>query len=134
MSVTTLIVDDTNLASQVIRYHLEGIGCTVVGVARNASEGLKLFRQFKPRLVTLDLMMPKVEGIDSLMMLREMKKEAPETAVIVVSVIPFEKTQNIFYDEGIFAYIVKPFNQYSFEPVQIKLLHAFPELHYARAP
>ena len=128
MTVTALIVDDSNLASDIIRYHLGAIGCTVAGVARNAAEGLKLFRKLKPRLITLDLMMPKVEGMDSMDMLRAVKKERPDTVVIVASVIPFQKTQNIFHDEGVLAYIVKPFNQYSFEPVRIKLMRAFPEL------
>jgi len=128
MPVAALIVDDTRLAAQVIRYHLEELGCMVVGEASNASEGLKLFRKFKPRLVTLDLMMPKVDGIDVLTMLRSVKREAPETVVIVVSAIPFQKTQDIFDQEGVLAYIVKPFNQYSFQPVRIKLLRAFPEL------
>jgi two-component system, chemotaxis family, chemotaxis protein CheY len=131
MSVTTLIVDDTNLASEIIQYHLEGVGCAVVGVARNASGGLKLFRQFKPRLVTLDLMMRKIEEIDSMMMLRAVKDEAPETVVIVVTVIPFQKTHDIFDQAGILAYIVKPFNQYSFEPARLKLMRIFPELAVA---
>lgn len=132
MPVTTLIVDDSNLASQIIRYHLEKIGCSVVGVARNAAQGLRLFRELKPRLITLDLMMPKIESIDSMMMLRAVKKETPETVVIVVSVVPFQKTQNNFHHGGVLAYIVKPFNQYSFEPVRIKLLRAFPELASAQ--
>lgn len=76
--------------------------------------------------------MPKIERMDGMMMLRAVKKEAPETVVIVVSVVPFEKTQDDFRQKGVLAYIVKPFNQYSFEPVRIKLLRAFPELAGAR--
>lgn len=128
MRVNTLIVDDSNTASQIIRYHLEKIGFSVVAVARNAAEGLALFHKFKPRLITLDLMMPAAGGIDSMMMLRAVKKEAPETVVIVVSVIPFQTTQDSFHESGVLAYIVKPFNDYSFEPVRRKLLSAFPEL------
>lgn len=128
MPVNTLIVDDSNMVSQIIRYHLEEIGCSVVGVARNAAEALRLFRELSPKLITLDLMMPKVEGMDAMMLLRTVKKEAPDTVVIVASIIPFQKTQDDFRQEGVLAYVVKPFNQYSFEPAKIKLMRAFPEL------
>lgn len=53
MPVAALIVDDSNLASEIIRYHLIRIGCTVVGEARNAAEGLKFFRKLRPNLITL---------------------------------------------------------------------------------
>jgi AmiR/NasT family two-component response regulator len=45
-----------------------------------------------------------------------------------VSVVPFEKTRETFLDEGAIAYVVKPFNQYSFKTVQQKLVRRFPEL------
>jgi CheY-like chemotaxis protein len=128
MAVTALIVDDSNLSAQVIRYHLRSIGCTVIGEARNASEGLRLFRELKPDIITLDLMMPKIDTIDSMTMLRAVKQESRNTVVVVASVIPFEKTQSDFLDEGVLAYVIKPFNQFSFEPVRRKLIRAFPEL------
>lgn len=128
MAVTALIVDDSNLSAQVIRYHLRSVGCTVAGEAHNAAEGVKLFRRLEPNIITLDLMMPKIGEIDSMMLLRKVKKEAPQTVVIVISVIPFEKTKSDFLSEGVLAYIVKPFNQYSIELVRRKLEQAFPEL------
>lgn len=127
-AVTALIVDDSNLSAQVIRYHLRSIGCAIIGEARNASEGLRLFRELKPDIITLDLMMPKIGTIDSMTMLRTVKQESRETVVIVASVIPFERTQNDFLDEGVLAYVIKPFNQFSFEPVRRKLMRAFPHL------
>jgi DNA-binding response OmpR family regulator len=134
MPITALVVDDSRMTAQIIQYHLDQIGCKVVGEASNAAEGLKLFRELKPDIVTLDLMMPKIEGIDSLMMLHTMKAERPEVVVVVVSVVPFEKTQNDFLKEGAMAYLVKPINQYSFDPVRVKLVRAFPELGRAYHP
>ena len=126
MTVSALIIDDSPFARKIIRHHLAKLGFKVVGEAETAAQGLRLFRELKPKLVTLDVMMPERDGIDSLAAFRTMKKEAPETAIVVVSAVPFEKTRDTFLNEGATAYVIKPFNQFSFEPVRQKLHRAFP--------
>jgi two-component system, chemotaxis family, chemotaxis protein CheY len=128
MSVTALVVDDSAASRQIISYYLHEAGCTMVAEAKSALDGLKLFRHHRPNVVTLDLMMPSHFNIDSMVLLRAMRREMPEVAVIVVSVIPFEKTRDEFLQHGVIAYVVKPLNDFSFQPVRRKLLQAFPEL------
>jgi two-component system chemotaxis response regulator CheY len=128
MSITALVVDDSPAARQIISYYLRAAGCATVAEAANALKGLELFRQLRPNVVTLDLMMPKQFNVDSMVLLRTMKREMPKVAVIVVSVIPFEKTRKDFLEEGVLAYLVKPLTHRSFEPVRTKLIEAFPEL------
>jgi two-component system, chemotaxis family, chemotaxis protein CheY len=125
--VPALIIDDSPFARKIIRHHLVKLGFKVVGEAETASQGLKLFRELRPGLVTLDVMMPEREGVTSLSVFRAMRKEAPESAVVVVSAVPFEKTRETFLHEGALAYLIKPFGQFSFEPVRQKLLRMFPE-------
>ena len=128
MSVEALIIDDSPIARRIIRHHLEQIGCRVIGEAENASLGLKLFREQKPRLVTLDLIMPAVNGIDAVHAFRTMRKENPSAQIVIVSAVPFEKTRRTMADEGALAYIIKPFNKFSFDQTRMRLLRAFPEL------
>jgi two-component system chemotaxis response regulator CheY len=128
MSITALVVDDSAASRQIISYYLRAAGCAVVAEAGNALKGLELFRQLRPNIVTLDLMMPGLFNIDSMGLLRTMKREMPKVAVIVVSAIPFEKTRKDFLEEGVLAYVVKPLTHLSFEPVRTKLAEAFPEL------
>lgn len=128
MSVTALIVDDSAAARQIIAYYLREAGCIIAGEAKNSLEGLELFRKHRPNVVTLDLMMPKVFNVDSTVLLTTMKQEMPEVAVIVVSVIPFEKTREEFLARGVLDYVVKPLNDLSFAPVRKKLRDTFPEL------
>ena len=71
--------------------------------------------------------MPEREGVTSLSAFRAIRKEAPDSAVVVVSSVPFEKTRETFLEEGALAYLIKPFGQFSFEPVRQKLLRIFPE-------
>jgi len=57
-----------------------------------------------------------------------MKKASPNVAILVVSVVPFDRTRDMFMKEGALGYVVKPFNQFSFEPVRQKLVRVFHEL------
>ncbi|MBV8358044.1 MAG: response regulator [Deltaproteobacteria bacterium] len=128
MPVEALIIDDSPVARRVIRHHLEQIGCKIAGEAENAALGVKLFREHRPKIVTLDLIMPAVEGIDALAAFRIMRKENPDAAILVVSAVPFEKTRRTMAEEGALAYIIKPFNKFSFEQARMRLARSFPEL------
>jgi two-component system chemotaxis response regulator CheY len=128
VAVEALIIDDSQVARRIIRHHLEQIGCKVTGEAENPSLGLKLFRQAKPQIVTLDLIMPSVDGVDAGQAFRSMRRENPATRILVVSAVPFEKTRRTMADEGAIAYIIKPFNKFSFEQARVRLQRLFPEL------
>jgi two-component system chemotaxis response regulator CheY len=126
VTLSALIIDDSPFARKIIRHHLTKLGFHVAGEAETAAQGLRLFRELKPRLVTLDVMMPEREGVDTLSAFRAIRAEAPDTAVVVVSAIPFEKTRDTFLNEGATAYLIKPFSQFSFEPVRQKLQRVLP--------
>ena len=123
---SALIIDDSPFARRLIRHQLTKLGFKIAGEAETAAQGLRLFRQLKPALVTLDVLMPEREGVSSLDAFRAMRQEAPETAVVVVSAVPFEKTRETFLSEGALAYVVKPLGQVSFEQVRQKLQRVFP--------
>ncbi len=133
MAVAALIIDDSAAARKIIAYYLRKAGCTIVGEAENALRALELFRRLRPKVVTLDLMMPRIFGIDSAALLTTMKEEMPEVAVIVVSVVPFEKTRADFLARGVMEYVIKPLTDTNFTPVRNKLVDAFPELAAAPA-
>ena len=126
MTVPALVIDDSPIARRIIRYHLVKLGFRVVGEADNAAQGLQLFRELKPKLVMLDVMMPERGGASGLDAFRTMKRETPDVVVVVVSAVPFVKTRDTFLNEGATAYVVKPLSQFSFEPVRQKLQRLFP--------
>ncbi len=129
MAVRLLIVDDSPFARKVIRHHLEASGCDVIGEAENGAQAVRMFKELHPDLVTLDVMMPSVEGVDSLAAFRAMRSDNPNAAILVVSAIPFEKTRDTFMLEGALGYIIKPFNKYSFDKVRMRLARVFPDEH-----
>lgn len=63
---TVLIVDDSSLIRNVVRDVLESDGWRVVGEAVDGFEAIAQVHEFQPDLVTLDIEMPKLGGIDTL--------------------------------------------------------------------
>ncbi|HZO80142.1 MAG TPA: response regulator [Candidatus Binataceae bacterium] len=128
MAVRTLIVEDSIPARNIIRRRLEQMGCEVVGEAGNAAEGLRLFRSLSPQLITLDLMMPEVEGVHAKRLFSMIREQAPEVAVIVISAQPKSTGERAEYlRRGALAYFEKPFLK--LESLADRLAQLFPELN-----
>ena len=121
--IRTLIVDDSPVVRKALRLRLEKAGFEIVGEALNASEGLELFRALQPRLVTLDLLMPKVGEIDAKTLFSSIREEQPETAIIVISAHPKGIDRAEYMRKGALAYFEKPPN---FGALLAKLDQIFP--------
>jgi len=81
-----LVVEDNPEIREFIRETLETRGWQV-SEAENAGVALRQFRQQRPQLVTLDLIMPINDGFDSLHLARLINDEAPKVVVLVVSAV-----------------------------------------------
>jgi two-component system, chemotaxis family, chemotaxis protein CheY len=126
VSVRTLIVEDNLTVRNVIKQRLEGVGCEVVAEAGNAFEGLNLFRSLQPDLVTLDLLMAQVSGIDAKILFRTIREESPDAAVIIISARPKAVERAAYLAEGAIAYFQKPF--IDAHTLITTLKHSFPHL------
>jgi DNA-binding NarL/FixJ family response regulator len=83
-AIEVLIVDDHALVRQEIRSMLESYpDIHVVGEARNGLEGIFLVEKFRPRVVLMDINMPKMNGIEAT---AQITKGYPETIIIGFSV------------------------------------------------
>jgi two-component system chemotaxis response regulator CheY len=124
-AVTTLIIDDSADSRKWLRQRLESVGCVVVGEAESPVGGLERFEALRPRLVTLDIVMPEIDGMTAIELLRRIKREDPEIAVLVISGRP-TATAHDFLKLGAIAYLEKPFIDFA---DAARLLRAyFPEL------
>ncbi len=124
-TVRTLIVEDSADSRAWLKNRLESMGCEVVGEAENAAEGLKQFEALRPRLVTLDIMMPEVDGITAMDLFQHISQKASDVGVLIISVRPLADSHQ-FLKLGAIGYLEKPF--IDFEETG-KLLRAFfPEL------
>jgi CheY-like chemotaxis protein len=133
MPVRVLMVDDSVLVRDVLRHHLECIGCAVVAEAENTLQALDLFRTVAPTLVTLDVAVPHTGGIGALALFRIMRSENPGIPVLVVSASAYPEIRQALLREGALDYVIKPFDASSFEQVCNNLIKMFPELKLVSA-
>ena len=130
MSITALIVDDSVDARNWLRRKLEGMGIVIAAEVENATDGLKRFQTMSPQLVTLDIMMPEIDGMDAMALFQQIRQDAPDTAILVVSARPQSERRD-FLKGGAIGYLEKPF--VDFEAVARILRAYFPELAIRRA-
>ena len=103
-----LIVDDVAFMRITLRAMLERNGFTVVGDAPNGLEGIKKFIELKPDIVTMDITMPKVDGIVAL---KKIKEIDPSAKVIMVSAMGQEGIVNEAILAGALGFLVKPIKE-----------------------
>lgn len=102
-----LIVDDDAGIRNVIKKSLIDAGFKVIGEAVDGEEGLEKYKELKPDLVILDILMPKLDGLSCL----EGIKEYDDTAkVIICSVVGSEDIVYSAKEMGALCCITKPFD------------------------
>ena len=106
--IKVLVVDDTIVYRKAVSDVLKEIpGVEVVGVAHNGKIALAKVRTLKPDLLTLDIEMPEMNGIE---VLEHLKKEAPEVSAIMVSTLTSEGGHMTMkaLELGAYDFLLKP--------------------------
>lgn len=103
-----LIVDDAMFMRMMIRDVAVEAGWEIAGEAANGEEALVLYESTRPDLVTLDLVMPKMGGLETL---KEILRMDPKARVVIVSALDQKATLVETIREGAIDFIVKPFER-----------------------
>lgn len=109
MPVRALVVDDQPVIRGNLRLRLARLGCEV-REAEHAYKALSVYREFQPQIVTLDIVMPVVNGFAAIDLLREIRKSGNQTDVIVISSKLAAREE--FVKEGAIEFIAKPFEKF----------------------
>ena len=126
VNIKTLIVEDSIPTRRMLRARLEALGCTIVGEAENPTQGLKLFRELDPQVITLDLIMPQVDDFNTEQLFKTIREEKPDASVIVISSSSKAMTAAAFISQGAVAYLEKPF--VNFDQLRDKLDSLYPQM------
>lgn len=108
MSYKLLIVDDAMIMRLRIREIAVQAGWEVVGEASNGNQAIELFRNLKPDLVTMDIVMPTMDGVEALRTIRE---ETPTARICMVSAVNQREKLAECIRLGAIDFIVKPFEK-----------------------
>lgn len=116
-----MIVDDSRTSRKILRQILEDAGHTIVGEAVDGEEGYLKYKELKPDLVTLDITMPKLDGLEALQLI----KKCDENAQVVMITAAGQKEKMIqAIKYGAAEFIAKPYDEEDVKQVINKILGA----------
>jgi CheY-like chemotaxis protein len=112
-----LVIEDEVSLQEAVRIKLEQTGVEVL-VAGTGEEGLKLLKKKKPDLVWLDILLPGINGLEVLRMIRE-NDDTKDIPVVVVSVSSGEEKIKQAFSLNIVDYLIK--SEYTLDDIVNKI-------------
>jgi CheY-like chemotaxis protein len=104
--VRALVADDSLVMRRSIARILEQAGLQVVAQAKDGLEAVELFRRHRPDVVTLDLTMPRMGGLDALQIIQA---EDANARVLICSAVGDKDVMRQGLQHGAVGYLIKPF-------------------------
>jgi two-component system, chemotaxis family, chemotaxis protein CheY len=102
-----LIVDDSNVIRRRIERCQQNEHLQVVGLASNGVEALEVFRRTDPDVVTMDITMPQMDGIECVEQLVAIK---PDVLILIISALADKATAVEAMEKGANGFLNKPFS------------------------
>ncbi len=106
--ISVLVVDDAAFMRLAIKNVLTKNGFTVIADAKNGQEGVEKYKEFHPDVVTMDITMPDMTGIEALKLIREYD---PSAKVVMISAMGQESMVKEAILSGAKSFIVKPYKE-----------------------
>ncbi|GMT50083.1 MAG: response regulator [bacterium] len=101
-----LVVDDSLLLRNIIKNELSFEGYDIIDEAKDGQEAIEKYESHKPDLVTMDITMDGMNGLDAA---EQILKKDPKAKVIMVSALGEDEIMSKAVKLGVKDFIVKPF-------------------------
>ncbi len=108
MMKRVLIVDDADFIRISLKAMLEKYHFEIVGEASNRLEAIKQYNILKPDIVTMDITMPEMDGVEALKIIKSIDANAK---IIMLSAMGQKSIVLKAIKEGAVGFIIKPFNE-----------------------
>lgn len=118
MAYSVFVVDDSKFMRMMLAEILNTMGCEVIE-ADSGSRAVTMYEHYKPDLVTLDILMPEQDGIETL---RQLLAVDPDAKVIMVTGLELDDYIKQAMELGAAGFVVKPFSPEQVEQVVAKVL------------
>lgn len=102
---SVLIVDDSLMMRKKLNAYIEDLNYNIVGVASDGEEAIRLSKELKPDIITMDVTMPNVDGITAV---KEIKKDNPNVKIVMITSHGQEDIILRSLEAGAAAYLIKP--------------------------
>ena len=113
-----MIVDDSKTSRRILKGILEEFGHEVVYEAENGEVGYVKYRELKPDIVTMDITMPKMDGIECLKLIKHVDADAK---VVMVTAAGQKDKMMEAIKSGASEFLSKPFEKESIKKALDKL-------------
>ncbi|MBV6423349.1 MAG: Chemotaxis protein CheY [Steroidobacteraceae bacterium] len=114
-----MIVDDSNIMRRKIERSQELPNVEIVGSAGNGREALELHASSHPTLVTMDLTMPEMDGIECV---EQLVGRDPDIRILVISALADKATAIEALEKGASGFLCKPFTERQLNDALVKLI------------
>ncbi|WP_349946715.1 response regulator [Lacrimispora sp. BS-2] len=122
MRKTIMIVDDSIVTRGEIEQLLKGTNFDVIYQCRSGEEALEAYEREKPDIVTMDIIMPGIDGIEASKRLLE---HHPEAGIIIISSLVYDETHRKVQELGTnIPFVFKPIKKSYFIEALVKVSDA----------
>jgi two-component system chemotaxis response regulator CheY len=122
MKKTIMIVDDSIVTRSEIEQLLKGTNFDVIYQCRSGEEALEAYEREKPDIVTMDIIMPGIDGIEASKRLLE---HHPEAGIIIISSLVYDETHRKVQELGPnIPFVFKPIKKSYFIEALVKVSDA----------
>lgn len=108
MLPTVLVVDDTLFMRDAMKAMLQETGFDVIGEAENGKQAIEQYFKLQPDVVTMDITMPVMSGLDAT---KEIIKDDPNAKICIVTALGQQKVILQALKNGAKDFITKPFER-----------------------
>ena len=105
---SVMIVDDSRVVYAEMKKMLEDSEIEIVGFCRSGEEALEKYEELKPELVTLDIVMPGMDGLETC---EQLKARWPEANIFMVSSMAYDDMIDRAAKLGAKGFLFKPFSK-----------------------
>ncbi|MGE5329853.1 MAG: response regulator [Deltaproteobacteria bacterium] len=106
--ITALIADDIKLTRSSLKNIFESVGIINIVEASNGSEVIERIESFQPDILTLDLSLPVINGVETI---KHISGSFPLDRVIIISALIDNESMRILRELGVTKFVTKPFSE-----------------------
>ena len=108
MTKTVLVVDDSAFILEELKFLLADTDYEIIGHAKNGAEAFRMYGELMPDVVTMDILMPGLTGLETSQLILGKWKDAK---IAIVSSLAYDDTLEEAAALGIHHFIYKPFEK-----------------------
>lgn len=106
MKIRVMAVEDSQFVHEEMKHMLEGTEIEISAFCRSGEEALVQYEKVRPDVVTMDIILPGMDGLDTT---RRIIEKWPDARVLMVSSLAYDDTAQWSHELGARGVIYKPF-------------------------